>query len=163
MTPLEYGQAIELSLGTGAPAERKLSKLRCALEVVRTMGEYRPQVAPEMPSDIYSLHKLDVDTWDEMFRNNPSLARSFADWRESVTLHECENANRLYLLGCTVVELLTVRDAENVELVDRAVNALGNWISSAWRAQPPLDGSLRDWASRATRRTDLLPRAWRYV
>lgn len=90
------------------------------------------------------------------------VARTFGGWRAHVTEVEALNAARLQMLASTLRTLADLmRRSTNAELVSARIAELGDFIERKWRTAIPLQGDIRTWASRITRRYDLLPFDWR--
>lgn len=167
MTPGDYSQAVETLLSAPRRDDRDLAMLKCCLDVVRDLKVYGPHEAPGCPDELYKLHKMDQDARRALLASNAELGQVFGAWRAELTLHEAANANRLWLLASIVLTLLSIRErtsaAPTLATIDQLLNVLGDWMAQAWRVNPPLQGDIRAWAIRSTRRSDLLPNAWRWL
>lgn len=144
--------------------ERDVAEWSVWLEVRATLGAYVPAPPPFASAEVVALSKLELDDAKrELYdTENAKLAFAFGTWRAVVTEHEAMNARRLYALAQMVHSLSASRmRASRPEVVDQALAHLGDWIASVWRTDVPLQGDIRTWSSRMTRRPDLLPFAWR--
>jgi hypothetical protein len=159
---LSYGSAISDLLGAvSTPDGRALAKWKCCDDVVRHLGEYRPYPVPPEPLEVQRLRRADLEDMRQAFERDSSLAFKFGTWRAEVARWECENAARVQLLATTVLTLIELRDHFEPEAVDRAIGTVGDWVSRVWRADVPITGDVRAWATNATFRSDVLPREWR--
>lgn len=116
---------------------------------------------PVHPGSVNHLRGADVEDIVPQL-SDPSLARDFASWRAAVSDMEASNARRLSVLSWCARALTEMRARSTApEKVDKMTFLFADWIAKEWSTDVPLTGDLRAWTSRATRRYDLLPRAWR--
>lgn len=103
----------------------------------------------------------------EAFRVSAEAACApFAKWRNAVHDHEGLQAGRLTTLVWAYRTLFKLRDVfDDPAPADALLAKAGECIDTHWKlgATFPVEGEYREWATRATRRYDLLPKVWRFV
>jgi hypothetical protein len=156
--------AVELVRSGGA--ERDLTVYRLALELTGAMqtGAYHP---PRFPAPPYELEGKTFAIVEASVAN-ASFALVFAAWRVVVTDLEAQSAQRLLVLASTQrsLRVLSQRtsDEQTLSHIDSMLSRIASHLVIAWRIEPPhARVDLRAWSVQATRRYDLLPRAWRYL
>lgn len=107
------------------------------------------------------LHRrLDIASVREEASNHP---KTFGMYRTSVLDHEASEAARLGVLLWAMETLKKLVDS-GVEVSPKLTGAIGDFVAHQWRVtEIPFGGDLRTAAIKATRRYDLLPKAWRYA
>lgn len=132
---------------------------QCMREDLRPYG---PGPEPKPLDDVVALSRMTLDQARDTLKGSESLARAFGLWRYAVTLYESECAGRLTVLASMLWALADARGRSKApERIDAALSELGDFIATAWRTAVPLNGDMRTWTSKVTRRYDLLPAGWR--
>lgn len=120
---------------------------------------------PEHPEGrwplVHGAHRLSYDDLRQSLQQ-PAYAFEWGKLRRAVWDLEGKNAGRLLVLAQASRHLCATENAQQPG-VGRMLLTLGAWLRQEWRAEPPLEGSLRAWSVCATRRYDLCPRPWREV
>lgn len=140
------------------------------MEVIEHPDAYRPVWCNPMPPILERKVPRDILEYrvraeDEHHAEGRNVVRALGMYRAHVTEVEAANAGRLFILASTLRTLadLASMGPTRPELVHARIADLGAFIERTWRVPVPLTGEIRSWATRATRRYDLLPVAMREV
>jgi hypothetical protein len=149
--------------GRTGPELHRAQWLACC-EVVDHPELYRPLACDERPLLLDHLTPKDVADrgFDAKSERATSLGVVFGGWRAHVTDIEARNAARLLTVAGTLQTLADLhRKSTCPDKVAARLGTLGAFVEAAWHVAIPLQGDVRAWAARITRRYDLLPVAWR--
>lgn len=142
--------------------DRDLARWEHCDGVCNALDDYRQSACSEMP---YLLRQHTVVTLIDAMaaKDGAALATAFGNYRALVTSTEADNARKLGVLAGVSFELDALRIvAENKRPIDHALQKLSFTLRGAWRVElPETAHNIRLWATRATRRYDLLAREWR--
>lgn len=145
-------------------SDRDLMLYRLALELCDSLDAYVPPRFPARPFVLEGKTFAEV----EASLSNAGFALAVGGYRAAVTDLEATSAQRLSVVCSTIRSLLGLgyrtEDLPTLERIDAMLTRLAAHLALAWNVEvPPQHADLRTWSVAATRRYDLLPRAWRYV
>jgi hypothetical protein len=169
----------ELALAMVAPADpaaRLRANLGACAHMLRNAKAYEPGVF-SCPDDWSKANedfiaRLRLTSKQQGFDIRAAATaepHAFGRWRAAVTDFEALEAGKLQALLWSVRTARAVaEDAASDESDSALAGKLGHdlWqkVTLVWKCQTvPLDGDARAWATKQTRRFDLLPKFWRYV
>lgn len=145
-----------------AGLERDSARWEHCSGVCEALDDYRQSACSEMP---YLLKQHTVGSLVDAMgaQGGAALTLAFGNYRALVTATEATNARKLGVLAGVHFELEALRViAENKRPIDHAMQKLSFTLRGAWRMElPETAHNVRLWATRVTRRFDLLPREWR--
>jgi hypothetical protein len=138
-----------------------VARWELASEVYGTLEDYRPVQIADRPSLLKAYSTI---TLIEALPVDPVLGRALGIFRERVTDGEAVNARRLSVVAGVIFDLeeMRPRATERPEMLESMLQQLLLFLHGVWRVElPECKRLVRLWATRMTRRYDLLPREWR--
>lgn len=160
----DWAGLVERLLTVRDGRERFRAQWLACCEVVDNPEWYEPLPFDSRPPLLDHLKPQDVldRGVDQKAEKATALGLLYGGWRAHVTEVEARNAARLQTLAVTLQTLADLhRKSTDPDAVSKRTAQLGLFIEGAWRVSVPLSGDVRTWASRITRRYDLLPLEWR--
>jgi hypothetical protein len=136
-------------------------------EVVEHPDSYLPVRCDERPPLLDHLSPADLEQHVLQAHADGSvvsknIAKAWSAWRTTVTEVEAQNAQRLQTLAITLQTLADLfRKSSHPEQVSQRIAELGTLLERDWGLAVPMQGDIRTWSVRMTRRFDLLPAEWR--
>lgn len=156
---------------TAVGKDRDVAEYRVCLAVLRNLGKYAPSKFTHpvgwSVGDQNALSALSAGSRrpEDMRSIAEGIPQIFGAWRCHVTDYETQEAVKLQTVVGVLRTLYKIRDrSTDTVLIDRMISSIGDLLALDWRCRDvPLNGDHRQWASRSTRRFDLLPISWRYL
>lgn len=163
------GSTMVLKILHSSGRERDIATWEACTNVVRDITVYREEgfvLADDLSKKltwIESLRNMNIDTLTMAAQSDPFV---FGQYRNAVWDNEGANARKLQVLVWVLRTLYRLRDLESADadIIDPLAQRVSEMLHFEWRVKNvPLEGDYRDWATRSTRRYDLMPRVWRFV
>jgi hypothetical protein len=164
------------SLAGSQGRERDVAEWTIAADVVRRIDDHEPgtfqprhsagwtREEHEFIESIRSRENTDIDQIRQQAEGNPY---AFGKWRVMVLDFEELEARKLVALwwAFQVFERLAKLESSDTQTLNRQQMRIADCLRIRWRAHldkiPATDP--RGWATRGSRRFDLLPKSWRFV
>lgn len=142
--------------------DRDIAWWQHCCEIAACLDDYVPVKFGDAPLQLRP-YLTNLQGLIDAIKSEP-FALVFGGWRAYVTETEAQNARRLGVLADAVARLREMRErAVNPDMIETKLLELGQFVVGRYRVIQPLDAVVRLWATRATRRMDLLPGEWRYL
>lgn len=159
---VDWSGVVESVLAARDGRERFRAQWLACCEVVDHPDWYTPLPFDVQPQLLGHTNPQDLRDRGTDGERATALGVVFGQWRAHVTETEARNAGRLQTLAITLQTLADLHyKSTSPDAVAGRIAALGAFVERGWRVSVPMSGDIRTWASRVTRRYDLLPREWR--